>query len=54
MNEKEWKLNLLPRLRFFILYGFWCPHPMWSEWEMVDLGRHKMRWCTWCHYSEFV
>jgi hypothetical protein len=25
-----------------------------GPWHMVDPGRHKMRWCTLCHHSEFV
>jgi hypothetical protein len=55
MNEEpDWTWNLFPRLRFRIAHGYWCKHPSWSPWRMVDLGRRKIRWCTACHYPEIV
>jgi hypothetical protein len=54
MIEPQWRLNLLPRLRFFLRHGRWCDHPDHTEWTLVDLGRHKIRWCTECGRPEFV
>jgi hypothetical protein len=42
------------RLWFRIRYGFWCQHPYWTPWRMVDLGRRKVRWCRGCSKGEVV
>jgi hypothetical protein len=44
----------MPRLWYRIRNGRWCPHPNWTPWVMVDLGRRKVRYCIECDYTEVV
>jgi hypothetical protein len=44
----------VPRLWYRIRNGRWCPHPNWTPWQMVDLGRRKVRYCIECDYTEVV
>lgn len=41
-----------PRLRFRLRRGFWCSHPDMGPWELIDLGRRKMRRCPDCDHAE--
>lgn len=58
-----------PRLRYFLHHGHWCRHGAFREqeslphgnrriangaWQMIDLGRRKMRRCPDCQHAEFT
>jgi hypothetical protein len=42
-----------PRLRYFLRHGHLCSHE-WGRWQMIDLGRRKMRRCGQCQHTEFL
>lgn len=48
-----WTLNRYGRLVRWFRTGIWCDHHgRWSDWELVDLGREKIRFCRSCGWME--
>lgn len=43
-----------PRLRYRLRHGHWCEHPNWGPWELIDMGRTKMRRCPDCTQAQFL
>lgn len=50
-----WILNWYGKIVHRLRVGGWCDHKgCWGDWEVIDLGRNKVRHCRCCGWTEFA
>lgn len=50
---RKW-FNYYRAVFYWLRKGFWCRHPKLTAWQMVDLGRNKVRYCEDCAQTDWV